>query len=411
MKKSILLFVFILTNISCLAQEFRAESNLPAVNADGFYRIAISPEHTTHLNDRFTNIRIIDSKGAEVPYLFQVEQPSHHTMKFKPYNIVEKTLTKNCCTTLVLENSASEPINNISLSIKNADVTKQATLLGSDDKTNWFALKESFRFTPINNQKEISEVRIVDFPLSNYVYYKLQINDSSNAPINILSAGYFEVSTESGKFSQVPVQITTSDSIKQKQTFIKITLDTAHVIDKIQLRMKGAPYFLRVASINEQKERENKKGEIETWFDELKTFELSSKGNSVIDLPNTKINELIVIIENDDNPPLEVDEIKVFQLNRYLTAYLKKDESYTVKIGETDLRAPVYDIGYFKDSIPPNITTLSTGTLMMADQVAKSASKTFFSSKLIIWGAIIVVIIVLGFMAVRMINEASVEKN
>jgi hypothetical protein len=411
MRNYIIFFVFLLAGTACLAQEFRAESKLPTINADGFYRIAISPELTTHLNARFTNIRIIDAKGAEVPYLFQVEQPSHHTMKFKPYNIVEKTLTKNCCTTLVLENTASEPINNISLSIKNADVTKQATLLGSDDKTNWFALKESFEFTPINNQKEISEVRIVDFPLSNYVYYKLQISDSTNAPINILSAGYFEVSSESGKFIQLPVQITSTDSIKQKQTFIKIKLDTSHMIDKISLRMKGAPYFLRMASVNEQKKRENKKGETETWFDELKTFELSSKGSSVIDLPNTKVDELIVIIENDDNPSLQVDEIKVFQLNRYLTAYLKKGESYSVKIGETDLRAPVYDIGYFKDSIPQNITTLNTGALMMADQIARTEPKTFFSSKLIIWGAIILVIIVLGFMAVRMINEASVEKS
>jgi hypothetical protein len=411
MRNYIVFLVFLLAGTACLAQEFRAESKLPAINADGFYRILISPGLTTHLNTNFTNIRIIDSKGAEVPYLFQVEQPSYHTMKFKPYNIVEKTLTKNCCTTLVLENSASEPINNISLSIKNADITKQATLLGSDDRTNWFALKESFLFTPINNQKEISEVRIVDFPLSNYVYYKLLISDSTNAPINILSAGYFEVSSESGKFGQLPAQITSTDSIKQKQTFIKIKLDTTHMIDKIDLKMKGAPYFLRMASINEQKVRENKKGTTETWLDELKTFELSSKGSSVIDLPNTKVGELIVIIENDDNPSLQVDEVKVFQLNRYLTAYLRKDESYSVKIGETDLRAPVYDIGYFKDSIPQNITTLNTGSLMMADQIASTEPKTFFSSKLIIWGAIIVVIIVLGFMAVRMINEASAEKN
>jgi hypothetical protein len=411
MRNCILFFAFILAVTSCLAQEFRAEGKLPTVNADGFYRIAISPDLTTHLNDNFTNIRIIDAKGAEVPYLFQVEQPSYHTMKFKPYNIVEKTLTKNCCTTLILENTASEPINNISLSIKNADVTKQATLLGSDDKTNWFALKESFLFTPINNQKEISEVRIVDFPLSNYVYYKLQISDSTNAPINILSAGYFEVSSESGKFTQLPVQITGTDSIKQKQTFIKIKLDTTQVIDKINLRMKGSPYFLRMASIYEQKIREKKNGEKETWLDELETFELSSKGGSVIDLPNTKVKELVVVIENDDNPSLQVDEIKVFQLNRYLTAYLKKNEPYVVKIGATDLRAPVYDIGYFKDSIPQNITTLNTGALMMADEVEKTGSKTFFSSKLIIWGAIIVVIIVLGFMAIRMINEASTEKN
>jgi hypothetical protein len=409
MRSIILILVF--ASSICYAQDFRAQSQLPNVSADGFYRVAITPELTTHLNTGFTNIRIVDSKGMEVPYLFQVERPSHHSLKFKPYRIVEKTLTKNCCTTLILENSASEPINNISLSIKNADITKQATLLGSDDKTNWFALKESFTFAPINNRQDISEVRIVDFPLSNYQYYKLQISDSTNAPINILSAGYFEVSSESGKFTELPAAIAASDSVKQKRTYIKIELDTTHVIDKISIRMKGAPYFLRMASINAQRTSETKKGEIRTWFDELESFELSSKGPSVITLPNIKVKELFVVIENDDNPAVQVDEIHVFQLNRYLTAYLKKDETHTIKIGAADLRAPVYDIGYFKDSIPQNIATLNAGALIMADQISTSGSKTFFSSKLIIWGAIIAVIVILGFMALRMINEASAEKS
>ncbi len=411
MRNFVLLFVVLILASVCQAQEFVGESQLPKVETDGFYRIAISPDMTTHLNDNFTNVRIIDSKGVEVPYLFQVEKPSHYTMKFKTYKIVEKTLTKNCCTTLVLENSDSEPINNISLSIKNADVTKQATLLGSDDKTNWFALKESFSFAPINNRQEISEVRIVDFPLSNYVYYKLQIDDSTNAPINILSAGFFEVSSESGKFTELPINITSSDSAHQKRTYIKIRLDTTHVVDKISLKMKGAPYFLRQASVNEEKTRQKNKGELELWLDEFATFELSSKGISVIDVPNTKIKELLVVIENDDNPPLQVDEVKIFQLNRYLTAYLKKNETHTVKLGSIDLRAPVYDIAYFKDSIPQNITTLSAGTFLMADQVSQAGSTIIFSSRWIIWVAIVVVIIVLGFMALKMINETSEKKS
>jgi hypothetical protein len=411
MTKIILCIALVSIASLCYAQDFRGEAQLPKVDADGFYRVAISPEMTTHLNENFTNVRIIDSKGAEVPYLFQVEKPAYHTLKFKPYKIVEKSLAKNCCTTLVLENSVSEPINNISLSIKNADVTKQATLLGSDDKTNWFALKESFTFAPINNRQEISEVRIVDFPLSNYVYYKLQIDDSTSAPINILSAGYFEVSSESGKFIELPVKITASDSVTQKRTYIKIQLDTTRVIDKISLKMKGAPYFLRKASINEEKTRQKKKGEVELWLDELSTFELSSKASSVIDLPNTKIKEFLIVIENDDNPSLQVDEVSVFQLNRYLTAYLKKNETHSVKIGDIDLRAPVYDIAYFKDSIPQSITTLSAGTLVMADQVAQAGSTVFFSSRWIIWAAIVVVIIVLGFMALRMINETSEKKS
>lgn len=411
MRYLILFLVFTVVCISGSGQDFRGSAELPKVSADGFYRVMISPEMTTHLNENLTNIRIVDSNGTEVPYLMQVEKPMSHSLKFRAYEILEKTQTKNCCTTIILHNPSSDPINNISLSIKNAEVTKQATLLGSDNKTDWFALKERFSFNSINNREQISEVRLVDFPLSNYLYYKVLIDDSTSAPINILGAGYFEVTSESGKYTELPVNFERNDDAQQKQTHIKIKLDTTHVIDKISLKMKGAPYFLRMASISEEKVRRKNKSETETYLDKLATVELSSKGASVLNLNNTKINELHLIIENEDNPPIQVDEIKVFQLNRYLAAYLQKNETYSVKIGAPDLRAPVYDIGYFKDSIPDNVRTLKAAALKMTGETSSTESTTIFSNKLIIWIAIIAVIVVLGFMAWRMINETTANKN
>src|SRR5688572_8794052 len=104
MRHLVLFFVFISIAATGIAQTFRGESPLSKVETDGFYRIAVTPELTTHLNENFTNIRIIDSKGVEVPYLFQQEKPEYHTLQFKTYAIVEKKQTKGCCTTLILHN-------------------------------------------------------------------------------------------------------------------------------------------------------------------------------------------------------------------------------------------------------------------------------------------------------------------
>src|SRR6187551_2396314 len=160
--KKFLFSIFLLASSSLtFSQVFKGEASLPAVDTDGFYKIFISPEVSPYFNAQFSNIRIYDQQKAEVPYLFQTESPLYYSEKFKEYEIVEKKQQKNCCTSLMLRNPGSQAINNISLSIKNAEVTKHATLLGSDDRENWFALKQHFVLSALNNQNKTSEVKIV----------------------------------------------------------------------------------------------------------------------------------------------------------------------------------------------------------------------------------------------------------
>jgi hypothetical protein len=402
--------LFILIQACAFGQSFVGDASLPKVDKDGFYRIGISPEISTHANSTFSNIRIIDSQNKEVPYLFEKEYPAYFTKVFKEYEVVEKKQQKNCCTSLILKNPYNQPINNIHLSIKNAEVTKQATLLGSDDRENWFALKEYFVLNSINSTHSTSEIKIVDFPLSNYAYYILKINDSTSAPINILKAGYYEVLSEDGKYTEIPVKAIKSDSAQEKRSYVHIKFDTLKVIDKLTFTMSGAPHFLRKATLLQKMERPKKKGGVEIYYEELATTTVSSKQSTVIELPGIKSDALVVVIENEDNPSLNISSVNAFQLNRYLTAWMKKDEHYTLKLADVNTSAPVYDLEFFRDSIPDQPQVLASGPVTIYPEKKISESPTLFTSRLIIWGAIIIVIIVLGFMAVKMINEASVKE-
>jgi hypothetical protein len=403
----ILAFTFVVLSTLSFSQTFKGQTTIPAVEKDGFYRVFISPEMTTHLNENLSNIRIYDGLNKEVPYLLQEEIPAQYTQVFKEYEIVEKKQQKNCCTSLVLRNPESKPINNISLSIKNAEVTKTATLLGSDDNQNWFALKQRFTLSTFDNQNKTSEIKIVDFPLSNYTYYQLQIDDSISAPLNILKAGFYEVNSAYGKYTEVSTfRIIKSDSAKQKRSFVNIKFDTTHLIDRLTITMTGAPYFLRQASLSLKRDRVNRKGKKETYYEWLYDFELSSKQSTVIDLSGIHAGELLLTVENKDNPALDVASVTVYQLNRYAAAWLKKGDSYALKFGDSQLGEPSYDIGYFKDSIPEQTQVLAVGPVSIFKKEQKD-STTFFTSRSIIWVAIVIVVIVLGIMTLRMLSETS----
>lgn len=402
------LLILVLGSTAGMGQTFRGEATLPDITADGFYRIAASPAICAHLNETFSNLRIYDQGQNEVPYIFEKESPAYYTTQFKPYEVVSKAQQKNCCTTLILRNNDSRPINNISLSIKNADVTKTATLLGSDDKRNWFALKERFTLSAIDNHDSTSEVRIIDFPLSNYTYYQLQLDDSTSAPINLLGAGYYEVSSEDGKYTVLqPKSINQAVVAAEKKSLVTIDFDTMRVVDKVVLNMTGAPYFLRRATLLSAREITDPKGVKSFHYEQLAHFELSSKQTTVIELPGVRVEKLVVRIENEDNPPLDLESVKTYQLNRYFTAWLKNGYRYSLKLGAPNLAQPRYDLAFFRDNIPAQPPLLRAGSVKMFDAEKEEPRPTFFTNSIIIWIAIIAVVIVLGFMAVRMTHETS----
>jgi hypothetical protein len=394
-------------NFVSSAQTFVAEAELSTVSKDGFYNIRITPAESSYLNRGFTNIRIFDDKNKEVPYLLRTETPHNVTEVFREYNIIEKGQVKDCCTSLILSNADQRLLNNIHLVVRNADVTKEATLLGSDDRINWFALKEYFILSPAKNTKGTFDIKIVDFPLSNYEYYSLRINDSTSAPLNILTAGYFEVETENGRYTEVNAakQVKT-DSAKEKKTYLRIQFNEPQTVDKFELTMKGAPFFQRRATVYVPKTRSLKGGKIESYNDPVQEIEITSKRPTSIELPALKVKELMIVINNQDNPALNLDAFKAYQLNRYLTAWLTSGTAYTVKVGQQDQSAPVYDISFFKDSIPENPAELEIGTIKFFAAEESVPTGTIFTTKAYIWAAVVAVIVVLGFMSVRLLNEA-----
>lgn len=399
---SALLFCLVLT--SSHAQELRARVRIEPVDAEGFYRAMLTPALSPYLHDDAVNVRIMDADGKEVPYVYGEASPRKFTTTLREYEILEKKQVPSCCTTWILSNPARGSINNISLVIKNAEVTKKASLLGSDDNITWYAVKQHFTLTSIASQTETSEVRVVDFPLSNYLYYSLRVNDSTTAPLNILRAGYYDIAEEQGDYLPVPIaRIHQADSSSQKISYVSLTFDQPYRIDRIELSMKGQPYFLRAATLLEKNTRVTRKGETETYWRVRDNFQLSSTHVTQLELP-LHSDALQLTIDNQDNPPLEIQEVKAWQLDRYLTAWLKKGEAYTLEFGDETWTQPAYDLGHFKDSIPEAPPRLTLGALETVAP-ATQESFTFFSTRTYIWAAIVVVIILLGFMSASLLRS------
>lgn len=419
--RSLIILILLLSFLHASAQSFKYEAMLPPIEADGFYRVLISPKILAHVNNGISDIRIYDNKDHEVPYIFQKESRAYYEERFVEYEILKKEIKAGCCTSLVLRNAKRTPINNINLIIKNADASREAVLLGSDDNKEWFVISEGLIIDPFTNSSETQSVKIVGFPWSNYEYYLLKINDLAKAPLstlesgvtqntyeplNILKAGYYETQFSTGQFINLPVTLTTADSASQKKTYVRLLLNDLQFVDQLEIAVSGTKYYRRDATILHERPRTEQGKKVNEHF--RHNFQLTSGRTAMIDLMGIRGKEFLIEIENEDNPPLTILDVKASQLNRYLTAWLKKGDMYTLRFSHSDLQAPNYDLKFFRDSIPKYVSVLEAGDIKTLE--AKETTQipnTFFASKVFIWIAIVAVMLVLGAMSIKMAREAS----
>jgi hypothetical protein len=399
-------FVLFLTVYVCYGQDPLGEASLPTPTETGFHSIVLPPTMVGLMNVHKTNLRLYNSQQQETPYLYEEENPIQYSQAYRPYQVLSKVSKKKCCTTVMVKNQDQQPINNFLLRIKNTAITKRASLFGSDDQTQWFGIKENFSIYPEMNNTTTAQMKVVAFPLSNYTFYKLVLDDSTAAPIQMLDMGYYETTSTEGHYYSLPIDSLWHETI-DKQTHVYIHFNAPQEIDRITMVMDGAAYFLRRATLSKRVMKFHK-GDSLLESQPLHFFEISSRHPSLLEFENsedTRGTDFVITIQNEDNPPLNLNAVEAFQRKRYLTAWLSVNESYTLRIESPTMTAPHYDLHHFKDSIPTQRTQLIPLDFQPFQKPAEVLTPTIFTTKHFIWATIIIVGMLLTYTAVRMARE------
>lgn len=390
------------------AQTYDWSADVGKVQQDGFYSLSLSPSISSKLRSGMEDLRVYDTSGTEIPYLIKRDQFTFDKRYFSDYVIESKQMEKGCCTKLIISNPKSEQWDNFCLLVKNHEVNKTATLSGSDDKENWFALREGVVFSPLNNSDETFGACYVSFPLSNYRYFSLEINDSTTAPLNILHVGNYSSEQTSGKFEVVPLPVVSQvDSNKLKRTYVQLLYDAPYVIQKMELTFGGPKFFSREALLYEV-EYDTQKNRQLTF---IQSFQISSRTSSMLVFDGAKHIEYLIEVHNGDSPPVRLKSVTAYQLNTFLLAYLEANKAYRLKMGNKEVSAPAYDLSGFADSIPADLPLLqlSNWKREIKPMKAQSPKESLFKTKAWIWAAIVLVVGFLGWMSVRMLKEMSRE--
>ncbi|WP_396167585.1 hypothetical protein [Flavobacterium sp.] len=343
-------FIFFLFVSNLLLAQHKTTAKIETVKENGLHKIVLPTEIRSFSKEELGDFRILDAIGIEVPYYISQGNTQAVSNSFVECKIISKTVIPKNKTTLIFENPKAT-IDEIVLSVTNADVTKTYSISGSNDQKEWFGLINNSLLNGLENNNATSVLKPIRFPLSSYRYLKIDFNDKKTLPINVLKIGYISFKTNAATKDEItPDKIKLEQIPAEKKTRISITFNRPQIVNQINFKIESPNLYKRNATIYINK-KEQIKRKPTTYREMLFAFELNSSQKNSIAIPQFFEKERFIEIENQDNPPLTFNKIQFFQNQIAVIADLKANEKYTITTQNPKLQSPAYDLENFKKSL------------------------------------------------------------
>lgn len=401
--KRLELMLFFMLTASCAfgQQSFRYQALLPAVKTGDFYQINLQPDLLAKCKAGLADIRIIDEHGKITPYIFGNNLPDKQ-QRFIELPQINKTDNTDSLTTFIAENKHNLIIDQLSMQVRNTVVFRTLNLSGSDDLKKWYAISENITLdhAGFNNNGSDYYEQLLSFPASRYRYLRVQINNKSKEPIEILKIGTYTAQPGKSEYIKLPdATITQNDSTKASTIYIKFKEN--YLINKLRLDFSGERFFKRNIIISQA---------TGSSFETIGDTVISSSDTSGLNI-SAKSNTIKVEIINGDNPALTLRSVKSYQLKQSLISYLETGHHYSIVFGDQTASTPDYDIKFFTDSLDRPLQQINHGDITGNPLFKMAMASKDTIPAWMIWLTMALVTATLLFLTLKMTKEVGAKRN
>ena len=393
-----MVFTFMMRSVQAQSA-YKYTAKLDEVKTAGFYQIELLPIIVSKLQPGLQDLRILDEKGNQVPYMLQSPWTAAEMKRSKAIElpIVSKQVKADEQTNVTVQNKLGSSINNLVVLIKNADATRTIAISGSDNLNEWYIIKENLVLDRWYADTADTYARELVFPKSNYRYFKITIQGKQILPVNVVSvSSYIDNVIDDPVYRPVPSPAISQKDSADGYSYITLRFADFYLLNKLSLQVEGSKFFKRNLFISYDHDTEHRNMQ----------FSLSSNEPMVYPL-SYKTNGLFLKIKNDDNPTLRLTQAEVYQLQSYLVTWLEKGGGYKLIFGNSSTDAPRYDLAFFKDSITNKPAALSYSSPEKNNTLIERESESEEANKIWMWVIIAFVLLLVLFFTFRMVREIS----
>jgi hypothetical protein len=403
----ILSIYFILQTAVCIGQmqqyDFKRELN--GINAQ-WHTITLPDEVFGKTKHNLNDIRIYGIKPnkdtIEAPYLLKVskDKVTDNNVRF---NLINTAQTRHGYY-FIFEVPSLETINQINLFFKQQNFDWRVQLEGSQDLNQWFTIIKDYRILSIVNEVSNFQFTKLLFPHSKYRYFRLLVESEEKSELT--TAEVLQHQTIAGTFNNYYIsKWTVNENNSTKQSEIDIELAKPLPVSHIKIDVKDKFDYYRPIEIKYLSDSvKTEKG----WKYEYRTLfsgTMHSLEKNEFVWSNVTTQQLKVYITNQNNQALNIHAVEVKGYVHELLARFTEPATYYLVYGHKSGSKPVYDINYFADKIPQNLTALTLGEELVIDKEKTLGTEPLFKNKLWLWCIMGLIVLVLGWFSLKMMKS------
>lgn len=405
--------LFLLINLCAVAQMSSYQYQREIRNAKkGWHKIVVPDDIFAKTKPYLDDVRvygITSTDTVEAPYMLHLSEGKQVEKQISFKVINQSHLENGFYYTFQLDKT--ENINQILLSFGLKNFDWEVQLEGSHDQQKWFTILDKYRIMAIQNNSTNFSFTTLNFPNSNYKYYRLFIPKTDEP--NFEHASILMRETQKGTIKSYDVKkFSLEANQKLKQTEINIELKEAVPIFFLKLNTNVDFDYYRAVQVEYLTDSiKTDKG----WnyiYNTLANDIIKSGNENQFEINNTITKKLKVTIYNNDNTPLKFSSVEVKGFEYELITRIDEEASYYLVYGNDTASQPDYDIAHFHDKIPKDATALTLGEEQKIKNTTSTANEVqpLFQNKWWMWAIMIIIITVLGYFTLKMMKKVN-EQN
>ncbi|MBN1571795.1 MAG: DUF3999 family protein [Deltaproteobacteria bacterium] len=379
----------------------------------GYVFFNITPAVYDESNGDLSDIRIYSAGGKEIPYIIW-NSTRKFTSETLSAEVINRTYVPKKSSTFTLDLGGEYfKTNRFRITTTSTDFTRRVTIEGSPDNREFVTIKDNAYIFDFTTEHGASGTE-VSYPTTDYRYLRVTIWDDGEDPLEGLGGEISIAEETKGETTTLK-----SDIKKIEQNREEMTTETV-----IDLKYKNIPsdtITLKVEAGNFRRDLHILAGNVDdpNNYDEVLDDHIYSINTTMFSrerltlvYPEVQARYLKVIIENRDDAPLKIKGVEVMGTPKKITLLAEPGVSYFLYLHNRTAGAPYYDIeDTFSYVDTESISQWRLGKIDKNPDYIPTTDDVPFSERhpWILWGAIVLMVVVLGGIIIRMMMTLSRE--
>jgi hypothetical protein len=294
------------------------------------------------------------------------------------------------------------------------DFTRRVTIEGSPDNREFVTIKENAYIFDFSTEHKTSGTEI-SYPETDYRYIRVTVWDDGEEPLEELGGEVSIVEETEGELKTLESKIKKIFQNKKDMT-TEVVIDLKHrnipshtVIFEVEDKNFRRDVHILSSNVDDPHEYEEIGGDL---LYNISTARFSRE-RLTLEYPEAQGRYLKLIIENRDDAPLKIEGVNVLGTPKKVTFLAEPAVSYFVYFDNPMTEAPYYDIEEtFRYVDLDSISRWTVGKAEENPDYTPAEGGVPFSERhpWILWGAIVLMVLVLGGIIIRMMMNVSKEE-